>query len=87
MLILGLLTHILFISNIILHHAPCLSLLVFQILCSHRFFSYEMTMCSLEKKHLKISIIIIIGHLVLCALFCAEDTLHLPLVLRNGTSP
>ena len=48
MLCLGLLTHSLFISSMILHHAVVLICLFFLILCSHHFL-YEMAMCSLEK--------------------------------------
>ena len=46
MLCLGLLTHSLFISSMILQHAQCCWFLL--ILCSHHFL-YEGAMCSLEK--------------------------------------
>ena len=49
MLYLGLLTHSLFISSMIFHHAQCFkSVGFFLILCSHHF-SNERAMCSLEK--------------------------------------
>ena len=45
------LTHSLFISSIILHHAQCFDLLVFHnsMFTPLNFFLYERAMCSLEK--------------------------------------
>ena len=48
MLCIGLLTHSLFISSMIFHHAQCFNLLVFPNSMFTPFF-YEMAMCSLEK--------------------------------------
>ena len=62
MLCLDLLTHSLLTSCINLHHAQCLNLLVFpnSMFTPLLFFLSERAMCSLEKYHLKITIIIII---------------------------
>ena len=60
MLCHGLFTHSLFISGIILHHAQCFYSVGFSKFYVLTVSFIERAMCSLDKQHLKITIIIII---------------------------